>query len=80
MEAKAFSGLYCFHSNQACCLGTGGGGAEGLKDQKRDVFDLGFATRTSPSQKPGLPSHSLTFTAVKENIIKGSVKEEKRKE
>lgn len=56
-----------------------GGGIEGLKDQKRDVLHLGFATCTSPSLKPGLTSHSLTFTAVKESIIEGSVKQKKGK-
>lgn len=42
------------------------------------MFDLGLTTRTSPPQKPGLPSRSLTFTAVKGTIIKGKVKQKER--
>lgn len=44
----------------------------GSRTGEGDAFDLGFATRTSPSQKPGLPSRSLTFTAVKGTVIKGT--------
>lgn len=43
------------------------------------MFDLEFALHPTPSLKLGLPFHSLTFTAVKENI-KGRVKKKERKE
>ena len=51
----------------------------GSRTRKGNVFDLEFAPCPSLSRKPGLPSHSLTFTAVKENI-KRRVKQKERKE
>lgn len=42
------------------------------------MFDLGFATRPSPSQKPGLLSHPLTFAAKEQTIIQRRVKRKER--
>ena len=59
----------------AHCPGPGGGGG---RTRAGSASDLGPATHTSPSRKPGLPSHFLTFTAVKVMIIKGTVKQKER--
>ena len=51
----------------------------GSRTRTGNMFDLEFAPCPSLSRKPGLASHSLTFTAVKENI-KRRVKQKERKE
>lgn len=69
--SQAFSGLDCFHGNQARCLGTGGVGLGGSRTRKGMCLTLGLPHRLVPPRSQAFPPTPSPSLQSKRISIKG---------
>lgn len=77
--SQAFSGLDCFHGNQARCLSTGGVGLGGSRTRKGMCLTLGLPHGRVPPRSQAFPPTPSPSLQSKRRSIKGVSRRKKGK-